>query len=134
MEIDQEIMQKLENFNHKSEYLKEQMDVIGKQVIELSKFKETLKSIRNEKEKEILAPLGKGVYVKADMKSDKLFIEVGSGIVVRKSIEEAEEIITEQSKKLEDMQNHLVLENENLHSKIESLIKDFEKKSTGQTI
>ena len=55
----------------------------------------------------MLASLGKGVFIKSDIKDKKLFVDVGSGTLVRKTQKEAVNTVDEQINKLTAMKNEL---------------------------
>ena len=54
------------------------------QINEMNSVKETLEMIKSGKETEILANLGKGIFVKADLreKDKNLFVNVGKEVIV----------------------------------------------------
>ena len=98
--MEQEILQRAIMLKQQSEEVEEQLDFLKEQIAELEKFSESLKIIKENKNKEIIAPMGKGVYVKASRdEKEKLFVEVGAGILIRKTPEEAEKIIENQISK-----------------------------------
>ena len=98
--MEQEILQRAVMLRQQSEEVEKQLDFLKEQIAELEKFSESLKIIKENKNKEIIAPMGKGVYVKASRdEKEKLFVEVGAGILIRKTPEEAEKIIENQISK-----------------------------------
>ncbi len=63
----------------------------------------TLESINKEKGKEMLLPLGTGVYIKTKINEvNKLYVNVGANVVVTKSIEETIEKVKREKKKIKD--------------------------------
>jgi prefoldin alpha subunit len=94
MEMD--LLQKAIILKQQSEEVEKQLNFVSEQITDLERFSSGLKDLSGDKEKEILTPLGRGVYMKADKRSDKLFVEVGAGVLVRKTPQEAVEIIAGQ--------------------------------------
>lgn len=86
-----------------SQEVEQQLNFVVQQINELEVFSKNLEDLQNQKEKEILASLGKGVYVKAKRNGEeKIFVEVGAGVVLKKSILETREIIEGQIKKFKN--------------------------------
>ena len=124
--MDDELIIKLQETHRQSQEIEEKFKVVEQQLDELQKFASSLEDLGKNSNKEILASLGKGVYIKSDIKDEKLFVDVGSGILVRKSIEESRQVVEEQSKKLNEMKIQLVAENETIAGKMGGLIEKVE--------
>ena len=124
--MDDELIIKLQETHRQSQEIEEKFKVVEQQLDELQKFASSLEDLDKNSNKEILASLGKGVYIKSDIKDEKLFVDVGSGILVRKSIEESRQVVEEQSKKLNEMKIQLVAENETIAEKMRGLIEKVE--------
>ena len=95
-----EILQRAVVLQQQSEEAERQLQFIKQQVSELEEFSKSLEALGKTKNEEVLVPIGKGVYSKAkvDNKED-FFVEVGAGVVLKKSAQETKEIINEQIKK-----------------------------------
>lgn len=79
----------------------EQLQMIEQEIVDLDEFVKSLAHLDSSTEKSMLAPLSRGVYVQADRQpSAKLFVEVGAGVVVRKSPKETIDIIKQQLEQL----------------------------------
>ena len=124
--MDDELIIKLQETHRQSQEIEEKFKVVEQQLDELQKFASSLEDLDKNSNKEILASLGKGVYIKSDIKDEKLFVDVGSGILVRKSIEESRQVVEEQSKKLNEMKIQLVAGNETIAEKMRGLIEKVE--------
>ena len=127
IEIDNELILRLQEAHQQSKDIDEKYQIIEQQISELQKFELTLEELEKNESKEILASLGKEVFIKSDIKDDKLFVDVGSGILLKKSIAEAKKIIEEQSKRINKIKIQLIAEKENLSEKVKSLIEEAEK-------
>lgn len=123
--MDQKISIKLEQLNRQAQEFEEKINIVEQQLLELLKFEKSLKDLESSEEKEILAPLGKGVFIEADMKKTKMFVEVGSGIFVKKNLEESKKIAEHQIKKLREIKNHLSVQRENLNQNMKKILEEI---------
>ena len=83
--------------------LEENLQLVMTQLAELENFKESLEFLGKSREKEILSSLGKRVYMKSKIEDrEKLFVEVGAGVVVRKTPEDTIGIVKEQILRLQE--------------------------------
>ncbi len=79
------------------------LQLIDAEIAELGDFKNNLNFLAESKEKEMLSSLGKRVFIKTKIEDrDKLFIEVGAGVVVRKSPAESLKIVEKQISRLKE--------------------------------
>ncbi len=102
------LLQRAIELRQKSEEVEQQLNFVTEQIVDLENFSKSLDEIENSKENEMLAPLGRGVYTKVlRQKDQKLFVEVGAGVLVRKTPREAQEIIDDQLKKFIEARLHL---------------------------
>lgn len=110
----QTIQQQLENINAQ---LKEFMD----QRKELSLSLDALKEFKNLKsDKEVLVPIVNGVFAKAKLfKSDNLIVNVGSNILVEKSVEDTIKLLEENLMEMDNYINKLRKNQDNLMSKFQ---------------
>lgn len=99
----QEYFMQMQMLGQEAERLEQQMQILDQQTAELAAVRESIDAIKNSeksKETEILANLGKGIFVKADLKDRELFVNIGKDIIVKKTPDETIKIIDEQTKKL----------------------------------
>lgn len=83
--------------------LEENLQLVDAQITELEEFNGNLKTLRESKEKEMLSQLGKRVYIKTKIEDkEKLFVEVGTGVVVKKTPEETMKIVSNQISRLQE--------------------------------
>jgi len=126
--MEQEILQKAMMLRAQSEETEKQLGFVGEQVQELEGFLETLEELKGSDKEEILANLGKGVYAKADrLKDEKLFVEVGAGVLVRKSPDEAKEVIEGQLRKFKEVQIQLREQLEGFAGEFREMLGEIEK-------
>lgn len=83
--------------------LEENLQLVDNQILELEEFRKSFEFLIKSKNNEILASLGRGVFIKSEIKDkEKLFVEVGAGVVVMKTPEETLEIVKEQISRLQE--------------------------------
>lgn len=104
----EEILLKLSMLEQKSEEIKQQIEAVESQISELESLKLSLKKIDKSKGKEMLASLGRGIFLKTKVEDDKLFVNVGSKIVVKKTPSETIEIIDAQTNEMENIKRNLL--------------------------
>ena len=85
--------------------LQAQIDSISMVKKEINQLKSELKNLKVGEE--ILAPVGKGIFVKAKILPGKFNVDIGNKNIVEKDIPETEGIIAEQIKKLKLVQGEL---------------------------
>ncbi|MEK6758079.1 MAG: hypothetical protein AABX88_03030, partial [Nanoarchaeota archaeon] len=57
--------------------------------------------------RDILAPIGRGVFAKAKLLSEDLVVDIGNKTLIKKTIPETQKIINEQTEKLEEVKIEL---------------------------
>jgi len=123
----QELVMKLQQGYGQSREIEEQLNIIEEQLVQLEEFKRNLNDLDKTKENEILASLGKGVFIKSDIKDKKLYVDVGSNVFVRKSPIMAIETVDEQLKRLGEMKIQLSTQIESIHLDLQGIIGDIER-------
>ncbi len=94
----QELLLRASFFEKQAQEIQERLNLVEQQIAELEAFSHYLKYIDSADESSMLAGLGRGIYLKTELKEKKLFVNAGANIVVRKTPEQAQEIILEQLK------------------------------------
>ncbi len=107
----QEFIYKLGMFEQQIKQLQQQLQAVEQTITDLDSLNFGLDDLKGKIGKEILAPFGRGIFVKAKLLSEKLTVDVGGKNFVIKDIPQTKEIIQEQIKKLEDAKKEL---NDNL--------------------
>lgn len=120
----QEILFKLSLIEQRMQSLHQQLQAVEQGMIELETLKIGLEEFNDSKGKEIIAPLGKGIFTKAKVTSDKLIVDIGNRNLVNKSVEDTQKLIAEQIVKLSEAK-------ENLNENLEATSKDAEKMIEG---
>ena len=105
-ENQQELIFKLSMFEQQIQQLQQQLQAIEQAVVEMSSLKIGLDEFKDSK-KEILAPIGRGIFIKAKSISEELIVDVGGKNFVTKNIPQTKELIETQIKKLEEIREDL---------------------------
>ena len=117
---------KLQILEQESQMLEQKIQEIDNQILELNAVKESLSEM--EGKKEILANLGKGIFVNADVNDSRLLVNVGQGILIRKSAKETINVIEEQNKKLMQGKDEMIERMQALQEEAKRILKEAEKK------
>ena len=110
-EKQQELIYKLSMYEQQIQQLNQQLQAIEQAIVEMDNLNLGLDELIGSKEKEILAPIGRGIFVKTKLLSEDLTVDIGGKNFVTKSIPETKKLIEEQVKKLEEVKEEL---NDNL--------------------
>lgn len=122
-EKQQEIFFKLSMFEQQMKALQQQLQAVEEGTLDLQTLNFGMDELKGKIGKEILAPMGRGIFVKAKLLSDDLIVDVGGKNFVGKSIEETKKLIENQMKKLDGIKEDL---NEKLSSLDSELAKTIE--------
>ncbi len=103
----QELMFKLSIFEQQIKAVQEQLQAVEQAIVEANSLKFGLEDLKQGKEKEVLAGIGKGIFIKTKITQEDLIVDVGGKNFVKKTVKETQELIGEQIKKLEDIRKDL---------------------------
>jgi prefoldin alpha subunit len=92
----EEILFKLSMLEQQAQEMKQQIESVDLQIRELESLKLSLEKLNENPSNEMLAPIGRGIFVKAELKEKDLFVNVGSNVIVKRTCNEAGEILTKQ--------------------------------------
>jgi prefoldin alpha subunit len=128
-EKQQEIIFRLSMFEQQIQQLQEQIRAVENGINELSSLNFGLDELKGKIGEEIMAPLGRGVFVKAHLASEDLTVDVGGQNFVKKSIPQTKEIIDEQIKKLASVRNELNENLEKMGEEMNNSLEEFREKA-----
>jgi len=120
--MNQEYLLKLSMLQQEAEKISQENEAVVKQIAELNELKDNLKTFEENKEKESLVSLGKGIYTKAEFKDKELYVNIGAGIVVKKDVLNTIKLIDEQIKKLEIARLEYIKAMEDLNDRVKETI------------
>lgn len=127
-----ELMEKLSGYEQQVRQLQQQLQAVEQSINELKSLDfgldEIEKVIKDNGKKEILAQVGRGIFVEAELKSDELTVDVGNKKFVKKNVPETKEIIRRQIEKLESVRKDLDDGMEKMNSEVTMAIYDAQKK------
>ncbi len=95
-EMNEEAMLKVSLIEKNLHELDEKIYYVLQQISELEEFKDNLKFLKEAKGKNMLSSVGKGVYLKSSCEDSNFFVNIGAGVVLKKTQAETEKIIESQ--------------------------------------
>lgn len=108
-----------------AEKMSEQLEIIDRQIMDFSNLKESIDKIE-EKDEELLSPIGKGIFVKSKLSEKRFYVNVGQSIVLKKTGKDAKEIIDKQVNQLLKLKE-MILENiESLNLQLREIAESIE--------
>ncbi len=129
----------LSMFEQQIQQLQQQIHAIEKGIIELNFLNTGLDELigsgpskmgedsnESSEGKEILAPIGKGIFINAKLLSEKLIVDIGCGNFVEKNIPETKKILEGQIKKLEEVKKEIESNLKQLEYEITRIIDESE--------
>ncbi len=125
-EKQQELIFRLGLFEQQIHQLQEQMEAVEKGINDLGTLNFGLDELKGSTGKEILSPLGRGIFVKAKVASENLTVDIGSGNLVKKGIPETKEIIEDQIKKLIQVKKELDSNLERMGEDMNKALEEFQ--------
>jgi len=126
-EVDPQLMIKASQLEKKSKEIETDLQFVDNQILELEEFSKNLDFLSKSKEKEVLASLTKGVYVKANLSDNDLLVDVGGGVIIKKTAAETRKIIEEQLKKLREARVQLAAQYEAYNQGLFEILSELEK-------
>jgi prefoldin alpha subunit len=103
----QELIAKYQMFEQEIQVTQQQLQSVEQTIINMNSLNVGLNELVGKENKEILAPIGRGIFAKAKLISEELTVDIGGKNFVKKTIPETKELINEQIKKLEKVRKNL---------------------------
>ena len=125
----QELMYKLSMFEQQIQILSQQLQAVEESIVEMNSLNFGLDELKGAKGKEILAPMGRGIFVKTKLSEEDLIVDIGGKNFVKKTISDTKKIIEEQNKKLEEVKSELNDKIEEIHEEATKMILEMQKNS-----
>ena len=123
--MDQEKIAYITNVENQARQFEENLQLIDNQINELGEFIKNLNFIIKSKEKDMLSSLGRRVYLKAKIEDkEKLFVDIGAGVVLKKTPEETLTIVREQITRLQDVRVQIASQLESYYKELENFIRN----------
>jgi len=123
--MQQEQIIKIQMMEQEVNQLNQQLQMIDQNIIEMNELISSLDEIENGKN--ILANLGKRIFIPVEIKDDKLIVEVGKGNFVKKSVSDTKEVIETESGKLNEGKFQIMQRLEDIQKEMSVLINEIQK-------
>jgi prefoldin alpha subunit len=130
--LEQELGRKFQVFEQQIRMLQEQLQSVEQTSLDLQNLDLGLDDLKSSKDKEILAQVGRGIFVKAKVLSEDLIVDIGGKNFVTKSIENTKEIINSQVEKLSEIKEDLENELEKINSEITNVFMEHQEKMASE--
>src|SRR3989339_635597 len=125
----QELMFRFQMFEQQVQQLGQQLDAVERGIIEMTSLNIGLNELVGGKNKEIMAPVGRGIFAQAKLLSDELLVDIGEGKLVKKSIPDTQKLIEEQVQKLGQAKIELNNAMEQINEELTKTMIEAQKKS-----
>lgn len=127
------MMYQVQLIQQEAEKINSQLETVEQQITELSSFTSYLTTLNTLKEKdtEILASIGKGIYAKTNLINKDLYVEVGSGVVLKKTPADVQKVIDNQTKKLKEIRLQLINQREICLHTFQEILEEMRQQQEG---
>lgn len=124
--MDQEILFKASKLEKRHQEIQESIDYVDSQILELEQFLQSVREFSSFSGKEMISSIGKGVHVKTSLAEKDFLVEVGAGVVLKKTPEQTTEIIQNQLSRIKSARINMLSEMDNIRAEFQSLISNIE--------
>jgi prefoldin alpha subunit len=118
----EELIMQLQYLEQHASQLEQHIQQIDQHIIMIKQLQFGIDDINNSNGKEILAQLGRGMFVKAKLSDHKILSDVGGGNFVPLDSEKAKENLDKQANELQMLKEHLLKEMERLNGQMNDLL------------
>lgn len=125
--MDQEQIIQFQMLEQEANKISQQLQLVENNLNEIAEIREGLDEIERKETKEMLANIGKKIYIPVEIRDKNLIIEVGNKKFVKKSIKETKELIEEQIEKLGHVKQEMTDGLEELQEEANKLMMQLEK-------
>ena len=130
----QQYMMKMQMLGQEAEKLEQQLQMIDQQSSDLNAVLESVQVIKEGKSKELLANLGKGIFVRADLKEkdlENLLQNSKKDTIVKKPPEQTIQVIEDQLGKLAAGKEQFVDRIAELQNEMQNLLLQVQREQSG---
>jgi len=125
--VNQEYLIRLATLEQEINRLEQQMQLIDHQVLEMQNLKNGLEEMDKSEEKQMLANLGKNIFIKTEIKEKKLLVDVGNRTFIKKSMGDTVKLVEEQLGKLMEGKMQVIGRMQEIQEEMEKIIVEAEK-------
>lgn len=95
-------------YQQQVQVMQQQLSTLQMNIVEIVGCIETLKGLKNVKNKDVFLPIGSGAYVKAKIiDEERILLDIGAGMIAEKAIEESIELLEKKKKNVEKLRDEL---------------------------
>lgn len=123
---EQELNAKFQEYEKKILEIQEQLRSVEQALSDMSTISSGLEDLKGKKDKEIMAQIGSGIYVKAKLLSEEVIVDIGGRNFVEKTIDETKGMIKEQNDKMKEVKQDLEGELENINQEITKTMQEHQ--------
>lgn len=121
--MDEQKMFELSLFEQKAKNLQEQFESLEKGIIQLEDIRIGLDEFNESEGKEVLAQIGRGIFIKTEIKSSELYVDIGEGNFIKKNVLETKKTLKNQIEHLRKIQDEIKSELDKLNDELDELMK-----------
>jgi len=125
--MNQEQIIKIQIMEQEANQLNEHLKLIEQNINEMQELVVSLDEVDKKESQEILANIGKRIYIPVKITDKKLIVEVGNKHFVKKSIPETKKVIEEQLGNLIGAKTEIMEKLEEIQEKMKAIIEEIEK-------
>lgn len=126
MEFNQDLIFTISELENNLNAQKQSLNFVDEQINDLGNLEAKILAVDINKEGPLLSSLGNGVFAEFDLRSKNLFVQVGSGIVIRKTPKDTLKTVREQLERLRTVRQQLLSSIDVLNSQLYSIIGEIE--------
>ncbi len=119
--MNQEQYQELQMLDAQLRQMQQVVENLDNQLAQIAEIKEALAVFEKTKEDAVLIPLANGIFAQGTLSKDKtLAVNVGSNVVVEKSVSETAKMMDDQIIELQNYRHEIMAQMEPLVEKLQS--------------
>lgn len=122
----QEYLQRFSQLQQQSKQLQEQVEQVNQRIQEFETLKDSINKIRDSENNEMLAPVGRGIFFKSEKKEEKLFVNVGSNVMVKRKPDDAKKIVDKQIDNMNEIKQELTSQIESINSQFQKMMTEIQ--------
>lgn len=123
---EKELNSRFQDFERQILSLQEQLRAVEQAIYDMSVISSGLEELKGKTGEEIMAQVGRGIFVKAKLVSEKILVDIGEGKLVEKTIDDTRDMILEQKEKIRKMQDELEGEMEKVNQEITKTMQEYQ--------
>ena len=118
----QEMFMKFGFFEKQIKQINQQLEAIGQALFDLNNLYLDLDKIKDNQE--IIASIGKGIFIRGKTTSKKLMVDIGEGKIIEKTIPETKDLLKNQIQKLDKIKEELEDNLEKINLELDEVVKE----------